>query len=235
MDRVPLRYCKRCGRLKPLSGYSKGVSNRDGYILICKPCIAELSREWYWRKHPEGRKRRRYAPPLKPSEWAEVFAKGLLRCRSCGVEKPLLEFRKHRTRKKSYLKRDCRPCSLAIEAREREVKRDHLMAQLRRRICAKYGLTTEQFNTMLALQNEQCAICGKPFGDERRVIDHDHVTGKVRGIVHNHCNLMLGNSREDLRVLAGGIRYLLRQLRNEPPCEPLGGLLRMATTVEVRP
>jgi len=55
----------------------------------------------------------------------------------------------------------------------------------------KFGLTQEQFNTLLSQQNGLCAICGKP---PKRVlaIDHDHVTGRVRGLLCSKCNLNLG-------------------------------------------
>jgi len=39
---------------------------------------------------------------LSPGEWEEVIAKGKLRCRMCGEEKPLSEYRRHRTRIKLY-------------------------------------------------------------------------------------------------------------------------------------
>jgi hypothetical protein len=63
----------------------------------------------------------------------------------------------------------------------------------------KYGVTDDVFNTMLAAQNGLCAICGKPetsLGRTGRVkplsIDHDHATGKVRGLLCHGCNIRLG-------------------------------------------
>jgi hypothetical protein len=47
-----------------------------------------------------------------------------------------------------------------------------------------------------------------PLEKKRKTIDHDYASGKVRGIVHSHCNLVLGNTREDVNVLLGAVRYL---------------------------
>lgn len=57
-----------------------------------------------------------------------------------------------------------------------------------------YGLTEDQYDKMLSDQGGACAICGK--GADRRspylCIDHDHNTGRVRGLLCNACNLGVG-------------------------------------------
>ena len=88
---------------------------------------------------------------------------------------------------------------------------------------------------MVAKQIGRCAICERPLKDDRQVIDHDHATGEVRGVVHNLCNLMLGNSREDIAVLAGGIRYLLKQIRKKPRQEPWQRPLELVAMAEEKP
>lgn len=50
-----------------------------------------------------------------------------------------------------------------------------------------YGLTVEQVRTMKA---QPCDICGEHKA--KMNIDHDHKTGRVRGVLCNPCNLMLG-------------------------------------------
>jgi len=54
-----------------------------------------------------------------------------------------------------------------------------------------YSLTKETFNTMLAIQNNQCAICGSKFENLKPCVDHDHTSGKVRGLLCRRCNLDL--------------------------------------------
>ena len=60
---------------------------------------------------------------------------------------------------------------------------------------------------MVEAQGGTCAVCdGKP-----EHVDHDHETGKVRGVLCFNCNQALGNVRDDPAVLQGLIRYLRRQ------------------------
>lgn len=75
----------------------------------------------------------------------------------------------------------------------------------------KYGLSTDEYQAMLLEQHDLCALCNKPFEDQkglRPVVDHDHSTQAVRGIIHQACNSMLGHAHDDPTVLAAGIRYL---------------------------
>jgi hypothetical protein len=72
-----------------------------------------------------------------------------------------------------------------------------------------YGLTLESYNDMLAYQGGACACCGNGSHIPMH-IDHNHKTGKVRGILCHHCNLMLGNAQDDCARLAAGIAYLDR-------------------------
>lgn len=73
----------------------------------------------------------------------------------------------------------------------------------------KYGLTIEQVNAMLLLQNNACAICKiEFFGGVRKVIDHNHKTNKVRAILCSYCNTSLGMVRESVETLENMIKYL---------------------------
>jgi len=74
----------------------------------------------------------------------------------------------------------------------------------------EYGLTVEQVAEMRA---GGCAICRAPNGGGRHGqlhIDHDHVTGRVRGALCDGCNLGLGKFRDDPALLEAAIRYLRR-------------------------
>jgi len=58
----------------------------------------------------------------------------------------------------------------------------------------KYGLTLEQYNQIKQDQGGACAICHKipPPGRQGLVLDHDHATGKFRGLICNTCNSRVG-------------------------------------------
>lgn len=73
-----------------------------------------------------------------------------------------------------------------------------------------YGITKEQYDELLAFQNNKCAICGKtqePDG-RRLAIDHCHTTGKVRGILCNNCNNGLGSFGDNIEGMLKAIEYL---------------------------
>jgi hypothetical protein len=105
-------------------------------------------------------------------------------------------FQEHKEQRKKYN----RQYSQSHKEQRKEVDR------IRHRK-AKYGISTEQFNQLRMAQDNKCAICQRSFIEEPHV-DHDHTTGKVRGLLCHHCNTMLGLSGDNPVVLMSGIRYL---------------------------
>lgn len=76
---------------------------------------------------------------------------------------------------------------------------------------ARYGLSRDEYDAMAARQAGRCALCKRPFGEahgNREAIDHDHKTGRVRGLLHNRCNTAIGMIGEDPDVLRAAIAYL---------------------------
>lgn len=81
----------------------------------------------------------------------------------------------------------------------------------RTRTLATYGLTPVEYSQLLAGQEERCAICGTRDwkGPGRKPhVDHDHSTGKVRGLLCVDCNALLGRAHDNPEVLAKAIAYL---------------------------
>lgn len=75
-----------------------------------------------------------------------------------------------------------------------------------RAVLGKYKLTLEEYQRMFTEQKERCAICGiKDFSPK---IDHNHKTGRVRGILCFNCNCALGAFKDDIVVLKSAIAYL---------------------------
>ncbi len=71
---------------------------------------------------------------------------------------------------------------------------------------AKYGLRQQDYDRLMAEQGGACAIC---FNDgDALVIDHDHDTGNVRGLLCSQCNSLLGFACDDVRRLRSAIQYL---------------------------
>ena len=76
----------------------------------------------------------------------------------------------------------------------------------------KYGLTLEDFDNMLKQQNNSCAICGttnpKTYYNKYLLIDHCHKTDKIRGLLCNNCNILLGKVQDNISILEKAITYL---------------------------
>ena len=77
---------------------------------------------------------------------------------------------------------------------------------------ATYGITIQQYDELLAGQGGVCAICGtdKPNGPGGKyfMVDHNHETGNVRGLLCGRCNFVLGHSKDRVDVLQKAIAYL---------------------------
>jgi Recombination endonuclease VII len=80
-----------------------------------------------------------------------------------------------------------------------------------RRRLKRYGATEDWYATQLLIQNNNCEICELKLVPGRQThIDHNHLTGNVRGLLCNHCNYLIGNAKEDINILYKAISYLER-------------------------
>lgn len=74
-----------------------------------------------------------------------------------------------------------------------------------------YGISIDEYNNKLIIQNNRCAICGKHESEINRgrlFVDHDHDTGKIRGLLCQKCNSALGMVDEDTDILFSMVSYL---------------------------
>ena len=71
----------------------------------------------------------------------------------------------------------------------------------------EYGISLLQYEAMLEAQNGVCAICKKTEGKHLSV-DHNHVTGEIRGLLCSRCNLVIGRCNDDTKLLKAAILYL---------------------------
>jgi hypothetical protein len=73
----------------------------------------------------------------------------------------------------------------------------------------KYNLTIELWDALFNAQGRCCKICGSiESGGKGWATDHDHVTGKFRGILCNACNNLLGFGRDSVIILQAAIAYI---------------------------
>lgn len=132
-------------------------------------------------------------------------------CSTCRALLPVGDFHRNRS-KPDGLHTDCKPCVSEFNRRWRAANPDKKRAQKKRYdrkhdLMRNYGLTPEQYETMLATQSGACRICERP-SVQTLAVDHCHITGRVRGLLCVSCNLGLGNFRDDTGFLARAIEYL---------------------------
>lgn len=149
-------------------------------------------------------------------------------CADCGEVKPLDDFGfdpRMASGRKSY----CRPCVNARAAADYAANAERIKAVRKRRYeerkalgvppppsqrvsrLSRYGITPEQWDELFAAQEGRCAICrtdaprgrGKSFH-----VDHDHATGKVRGLLCHSCNVGLGHLGDTPDRLRAVIAYV---------------------------
>ena len=117
----------------------------------------------------------------------------LLKCTRCSSSKPAtLEFFPPHNKKKNGFDSWCRACRSAYRnticrGKFRNVIGDAHLAELKATVT-------------------ECVICGV---SDKLVVDHDHSTGQIRGMLCNHCNRGLGHFRDDPQLLEFARMYLL--------------------------
>jgi len=79
-----------------------------------------------------------------------------------------------------------------------------------RGISRAYGIDLVEYNKLLVKQKHSCYICKKHKDTfkKRLCVDHNHKTGKVRGLLCASCNYVLGHSKDSVRILKTMIKYL---------------------------
>jgi len=72
-----------------------------------------------------------------------------------------------------------------------------------------YGLSHENWLKMWDNQEGRCAICGEFFSNPSEAfVDHDHITGEIRGLLCKKCNFGLGNFNDNPEIMKKAIKYI---------------------------
>jgi hypothetical protein len=154
------------------------------------------------------KRQQKWGDPTKRYGHADEFSDApVKRCSRCGEVKLRSEFPVN-AMAAGGVRRYCRTCyntqkrtayaaSPAIRQTRREADRRW-----------RYGLSTEDFDALLAAQGGVCAICRGPATKKGFVVDHCHESKRVRGIVCHPCNLLIGFAQDDPDRLRAAISYL---------------------------
>lgn len=116
-------------------------------------------------------------------------------CRECNTEKPL---EKMWGTSKNGVKYRTNICNLCKNRQKRYRK--------------KYRMKISDYDRMLLEQDGKCRVCKRPDNTKSNTsyfdVDHDHSTGKVRGLLCHSCNKALGFFNDNIELLKEAINYL---------------------------
>lgn len=92
----------------------------------------------------------------------------------------------------------------------------------------RYGITLEEYEWLMEMQGDACAICKMPetARDPKShrpialAVDHEHSSGAIRGLLCSKCNRALGYLNDDVNLLLAGVAYLTRSLTRKPIEQP---------------
>jgi glutaredoxin len=189
---VKAKVCPDCGILKLASDFPVERRRKDGLGPYCRDCNKVRCRAYYEKKQAaQGKKPRRQVP--QPSD------PGLRRCPDCREVKRLLEFPKSGEAWGTY----CKPCHNARGKRSVEGRGGSRNYHLKRR----YGISAAEVDAMVEAQAGLCLVCRERPAEH---VDHDHLSGAVRGVLCFSCNGGLGLFRDRVDIMSKAIDYLER-------------------------
>lgn len=138
---------------------------------------------------------------------------GMKYCPSCKSNQLLADFYTDK-RTGDGLKSCCKPCSYRYHRAFLRKNPEYAAMKMWKAALARHGLTPERYAALLREQGGGCAICQRALSKGQRTrlaVDHDHQTGRVRGILCSSCNGGLGLFRDNVELLERAIEYLCRQ------------------------
>ena len=106
--------------------------------------------------------------------------------------------------------RQMNKAKIAEYNREYRQKNREKLAKMRRNnhLQCRYGITLEDYDQMLEVQQGRCAVCSSKPQMKRLAVDHNHSTGKVRGLLCDRCNRALGLLNDDYQIAKSMESYL---------------------------
>lgn len=169
---------------------------------------AEYQRKW--RMSPEGK------------AWKKAYRNTQEYKDKMNAWRRTEEFKANRRKTRKHNPRPM-PTPEQIEEREKKSKeyqkalylarkdtKEYKDRMLYNRMKREYGLSKEQYDLLVENHKSRCAICNEHNDNltHSLCIDHNHDTGKVRGLLCKKCNTMIGLANDDVELLQKGIAYL---------------------------
>lgn len=123
------------------------------------------------------------------------------------------QYRQHHRRERLQYNRAFRLAHLELS---RKWARDYITREIAKNprwkreqtLKHRHGMSLAQWDAMMEKQQGVCAICGRTSRRGSLVVDHDHKTNRVRGLLCHNCNLTLGKMEDNSTWLLAAAKYL---------------------------
>lgn len=138
-------------------------------------------------------------------------------CSTCKKETSVSDFTRDPRRKSGYASQ-CKPCKRLYDNARYKANRLNIRQRQREyNLERNYGMSQADYEALLVKQGGCCAICGAGSGwihrqsgkPKRLAVDHDHKTGRVRGLLCDRCNTILGKAEDSPDLLIKASDYLM--------------------------
>ena len=215
---IPYGYCHcGCGKKTNIPSHTDSGSNTYKGVPLKYATGHRETKSNSW-----GTRRKKYAKLQVPE--------GYKVCRDCKIEKPMGEFSQdlRMKDKRSIYCSECNSSRKATyyaehpeKAEEKRVKYSdpvYIEKMKWARIFNTYGITKEEYKSMLSAQRDVCAICGRSNSQKNKGmlhVDHCHKTGKIRGLLCHNCNVSIGLLADDPAIFRRAIKYIMKGDANQ--------------------
>ncbi len=186
MIAIATKKCTGCGGDKPLDDFYRQSKTADGRRAKCKVCSEQERDKWSRPKNGYRLVEEKFCARCEQTKSADDFYQNVRHC--------------------DHLSTYCKLCTAALRTNYSKEERRNFMLK------CNYGVSGAQVDQMLVEQGGKCAICGTTTPGNSNVshfsVDHDHVTGEVRGLLCEKCNRGLGHYDDSPALLEAAARYL---------------------------
>ncbi len=130
-------------------------------------------------------------------------------CSKCKKKKHEIEFDKDKHTKSGF-RSHCKTCRKLYKTNNKIEISYYNKVYRFNRLIKEFSITKDDYNKLFEEQKGNCAICGRHQSEFKMAlsIDHDHTTGRIRGLLCHICNTGLGMFKDQKDLLEKAIKYL---------------------------
>ena len=228
--KIMIKKCTHCSKDLLSTDFHKSSKNKDGFQFWCKNCEKSRIRDWSAYRHPRPQPNNPLTHKICATCTLEKPFQDFYKCTRAKIGithscKKCLDEK----RRKNYQTNILHMRKLSKEYywnnREQNLKyaknwrkNNPEIAKLcmkKSQLKINYNLSWDKYTTMLASQANRCKICGIIFDesmDNKPHVDHNHKTGKIRGLLCRACNLAAGFLKDDSQLATKMSEYLQENL-----------------------